>query len=197
LFSFRYKNCGIDGAKIKDIAVPKSFPDLVDMTGLDIADDNSKSLEELLEMIVMGRIPDQTSIPALIDVQKTKGSWSLRKNFPFSMNSRKIHKILFVLSADEPIPQGLIQCVKKVAQPDGSAQNLNPRCEYYHEGKRFYIFITKEHLLINNLKLRNSVGIVFLPLTSQHYQFILSPESAKFSIWKFLIYLLTSFDPKI
>jgi hypothetical protein len=79
----------------------------------------SKSLEELLEMIVMGRIPDQTSIPALIDVQKTKGSWSLRKNFPFSMNSRKIHKILFVLSADEPIPQGLIQCVKKVAQPDG------------------------------------------------------------------------------
>jgi hypothetical protein len=77
-----------------------------------IADDNSKSLEELLEMIVMGRIPDQTSIPALIDVQKTKGSWSLRKNFPFSMNSRKIHKILFVLSADEPIPQGLIQCVK-------------------------------------------------------------------------------------
>jgi hypothetical protein len=45
---------------MKDIAVPKSFPDLVDMTGLDIADDNSKSLEELLEMIVMGRIPDQT-----------------------------------------------------------------------------------------------------------------------------------------
>lgn len=167
MFSFRYKKCGIDGAKIKDIAVPKSFPDLVDMTGLDIADDNSKSLEELLEMIVMGRIPDQTSIPALIDVQKTKGSWSLRRTFPFSMNSRKIHKILFVLSADEPIPQGLIQCVKKVAQPDGSAQNLNPRCEYYiNEGKRFYIIITKEHFINQQFKLRNSVSIVVLHMTS-------------------------------
>ena len=151
---------------MKDIAVPKSFPDLVDMTGLDIADDNSKSLEELLEMIVMGRIPDQTSIPALIDVQKTKGSWSLRKNFPFSMNSRKIHKILFVLSADEPIPQGLIQCVKKVAQPDGSAQNLNPRCEYYHEGKSFYIFITKEHFINQQFKIKKQC-LYCLPSSDQ------------------------------
>jgi hypothetical protein len=71
-----------------------SLVELVHQHLLDIADDNSKSLEELLEMIVMGRIPDQTSIPALIDVQKTKGSWSLRKNFPFSMNSIRGRKTI-------------------------------------------------------------------------------------------------------
>ena len=77
----------------------------------------------------MGRIPDQTSIPAIEDVQKHgRAMW---RSFPFSMQNRKIHKILFVASANEPIPKHLIQCLKNVAQPAGSKSNLNPRCKYY------------------------------------------------------------------
>ncbi|CAC5363110.1 unnamed protein product [Mytilus coruscus] len=121
-----YNKCGIDGAKQKDMTVPKAFPHLVDMTGL--ADTCTKDQQELLEMIITGRIPDQTSIPALQDIQNAQGSWwQMKRDFPFSMNSRKIHKILFVACADEPIPKHLIQSVKNVAQPDGSRRNMNPR----------------------------------------------------------------------
>lgn len=119
-----YRKCGIDGEKLKDIKVPKSFPNLVDMAGLQ--DTWSENHEKLLEMIIMGRVPDQTSIPAIEDVQKhNKAMWT---KFPFSMQHRKIHKILFVASANDPVPKHLIQCLKNVAQPPGNQKNLNPRC---------------------------------------------------------------------
>ena len=98
------------------------------MTGL--ADENTKAQQKLLDMIITGRIHDKTSIPAIQDVQKTSGDGKLGRMFPFVYKSRRIHKILFVASATDKIPKELIQCVKCVAQPDGSASNLNPRCKF-------------------------------------------------------------------
>ncbi|KAK3097245.1 hypothetical protein FSP39_008004 [Pinctada imbricata] len=120
-----YHKCGIDANRQKDLHVPPTFPNLVDMTGL--PDDNMKFQEQLLEMILMGRIPDKTSIPALLDLMKNGGGSKIRRMFPFVLDRRRIHKILFVASASEPIPRALIECVKNVAQPDGSSSNLNPR----------------------------------------------------------------------
>ncbi|XP_062586260.1 uncharacterized protein LOC134247875 [Saccostrea cucullata] len=119
-----YKGCGIDETRRKDMHAPKYIPNLVDMTGLENID--SREQEELLEMILMGKIPNETSIPALQDMER-RNSGSIRRRFPFIYNPRRIHKILFVASANEPIPTKLIQSVRNVAQPDGSPSNYNPR----------------------------------------------------------------------
>lgn len=119
-----YKGCGIDEVRRKEMHVPKYIPNLVDMTGLENVE--SREQEKLLEMILMGKIPDETSIPALQDMER-RNTGSLNRNFPFTYNPRRIHKILFVASATEPIPTKLIQSVRNVAQPDGSPSNYNPR----------------------------------------------------------------------
>lgn len=105
--------------------VPAHFPNLVDMTGL--GNEDSEQQRKLLDMIITGRIWDKTSIPAIQDVQRTQGDRKLERMFPLVYRGRRIHKILFVASATDRIPTGLIECVKSVAQPDGSAHNLNPR----------------------------------------------------------------------
>lgn len=122
-----YNTCGIAKERIKSLKIPKSFPNLVDMTGLRTEDTDVRSMEKLLDMIIMGYIPDKTSIPALQDVQRTRGSGGIWRHFPFMYDKRRINKILFVASATEPVPRELIDIVKRVAQPDGSAKNLNPR----------------------------------------------------------------------
>nr|XP_022295103.1 uncharacterized protein LOC111105230 isoform X2 [Crassostrea virginica] len=119
-----YRGCGIDESKRKDMHVPKNIPNLVDMTGLENVE--SREQEKLLEMILMGRIPDETSIPALQDMERTNPG-SLDRKFPFIYDPRRIHKILFIASATEPIPTKLIKSVRNVAQPDGSPSNVNPR----------------------------------------------------------------------
>ncbi|XP_078322425.1 uncharacterized protein LOC144617734 [Crassostrea virginica] len=119
-----YRGCGIDESKRKDMHVPKNIPNLVDMTGLENVE--SREQEKLLEMILMGRIPDETSIPALQDMERTNPG-SLNRKFPFIYDPRRIHKILFIASATEPIPTKLIKSVRNVAQPDGSPSNVNPR----------------------------------------------------------------------
>ncbi|XP_022295102.2 uncharacterized protein LOC111105230 [Crassostrea virginica] len=119
-----YRGCGIDESKRKDMHVPKNIPNLVDMTGLENVE--SREQEKLLEMILMGRIPDETSIPALQDMEKTNPG-SLDRKFPFIYDPRRIHKILFIASATEPIPTKLIKSVRNMAQPDGSPSNVNPR----------------------------------------------------------------------
>lgn len=129
MYYFRYNTCGIAKERIKSLKIPKSFPNLVDMTGLRVEDTDTKSMERLLDMIIMGYIPDKTSIPALQDVQRTRGSSGIWRHFPFMYDKRRINKILFVASATEPVPRELIDIVKRVAQPDGSANNLNPRCK--------------------------------------------------------------------
>ena len=133
---YRYYKCGIDPDRQKALHVPDSFPNLVDMTGL--SDEITDFHKELLDMILMGKIPDSTSVPALIDVQRKRGGTrAIRRLFPFIYNKRRIHKILFVASATEPVPRELIECVKSVAQPDGSSENLNPRCK-----NCIFIFVT-------------------------------------------------------
>lgn len=126
LFDYRYKGCGIDEVRRKEMHVPKYIPNLVDMTGLENVE--SREQEKLLEMILMGKIPDETSIPALQDMER-RNTGSLNRNFPFTYDPRRIHKILFVATATEPIPTKLIQSVRNVAQPDGSPSNYNPRCK--------------------------------------------------------------------
>lgn len=113
--------------------VPAKFPNLVDMTGL--PNEDSPAQERLLDMIITGRIWDKTSIPAIQDVQRTQGDKKLGKMFPFVYRGRRIHKILFVASATDKIPRDLINCVKNVAQPDGSASDLNPRCKFVYKSK--------------------------------------------------------------
>lgn len=135
LCEYRYNGCGIDKVRRKEMHVPKYIPNLVDMTGLENVE--SREQEKLLEMILMGKIPDETSIPALQDMER-RNRGSLNRNFPFTYNPRRIHKILFVASATEPIPTKLIQSVRNVAQPDGSPSNYNPRCKRL---LLFYIFI--------------------------------------------------------
>ncbi|XP_033739997.1 uncharacterized protein LOC117327224 [Pecten maximus] len=120
-----YDKCGIDEKRLKEMRVPKYFPNLVDMTGLN--NENSAQQRKLLDMIITGRIWNKTSIPAIQDVQTTQGERKLERMFPFVYRGRRIHKILFVASALDRIPTELIECVKSVAQPDGSAQCLNPR----------------------------------------------------------------------
>lgn len=134
LFDYRYKGCGIDEVRRKEMHVPKYIPNLVDMTGLENVE--SREQEKLLEMILMGKIPDETSIPALQDMER-RNTGSLNRNFPFTYDPRRIHKILFVATATEPIPTKLIQSVRNVAQPDGSPSNYNPRCKRW----LFFIFL--------------------------------------------------------
>ncbi|XP_060085110.1 uncharacterized protein LOC132564473 [Ylistrum balloti] len=120
-----YDKCGIDEKRLKEMRVPRYFPNLVDMTGLN--NENSPQQRKLLDMIITGRIWNKTSIPAILDVQRTQGDRKLERMFPLVYRGRRIHKILFVASATDRIPTELIECVKNVAQPDGSAQYLNPR----------------------------------------------------------------------
>lgn len=128
---------------------PKRIPNLVDMTGLENIE--SREQEELLELILMGKIPDKTSIPALQDMERRK-SGSLKRCFPFIYNPRRIHKILFVANATEPIPTKLIQSVRNVAQPDGTPSNYNPRCKQAY--CTFYQ-IFQRHLLQTYLVFKN------------------------------------------
>ncbi|XP_069141417.1 uncharacterized protein [Argopecten irradians] len=120
-----YDKCGIEEKRLQEMKVPKYFPNLVDMTGLN--NENSSQQRKLLDMILTGRIWNKTSIPAIQDVQTTQGDRKLERMFPLVYRGRRIHKILFVASATDRIPVELIRCVKSVAQPDGSAQCLNPR----------------------------------------------------------------------
>ncbi|XP_021363600.1 uncharacterized protein LOC110456890 [Mizuhopecten yessoensis] len=120
-----YNKCRIDEKRMKEMRVPKYFPNLVDMTGL--GNEDSAQQRKLLDMIITGKIWDKTSIPAIQDVQRTQGDRRLERMFPLVYRGRRIHKILFVASATDRIPTALIECVKSVAQPDGSATCLNPR----------------------------------------------------------------------
>ncbi|XP_033758622.1 uncharacterized protein LOC117340940 [Pecten maximus] len=96
-----------------------AFPTLVDISG--IQDGECEITEEILRLLFYGELKDNTNIRSVFTCGKNNGIQYMRSKYIGwnTKNSNKVHRIIVVANAMEPIPQNLIQCVMKAARPTG------------------------------------------------------------------------------
>lgn len=121
-YVFSYPNCNLQ----------KKYPGLRLPTLIDIAgfpDEDEEKYEEILRVVLYGRLPQGASFPEVFEYCKKHGVEGVKNRYAEKEESLKVDRIIFVGSATGNIPKNLVSCLLKAARPTGAMNNPQLRCK--------------------------------------------------------------------
>lgn len=99
------------------------LPTIFDADGKD--DIDTPELEEILQLVIGGYIPNGTSIEALENIQKNNYTGALKDIYNVADLENRVSKIIYVQSCTDTVPKNLITCLQKVLKlTDPKSQQL-------------------------------------------------------------------------
>lgn len=148
----RYPCCGVTNDDFVDKRNSEllkgslsKLPTIIDVAGY--GDVDSPELDELLQLIIGGFIPERTSIEALQKIQSTNYTGALMDIYTAAVPENRVTKVIYVQSCCDGVSQNLISCVQKVLRmTDPKSHQL------LHMGD-IYVVITKYDLVQDQSKL--------------------------------------------
>ncbi|XP_021360792.1 uncharacterized protein LOC110455152 [Mizuhopecten yessoensis] len=100
-----------------------SLPTLIDLTGFESQDE--EITKEVLRLIFYGKLRNASNVKSVYRFGKTFGVWALRLWYGvlYPENHFKVDRVVIVTSANEEVPDGLVNSVMEVVRPTDDVYN--------------------------------------------------------------------------